>query len=343
MSGHVIDDAGRAVAGATVIVSVEPSNAESFATGTAALASLGLSCLTGCTPDHATGYSARDGSFAVAVPRDNPNHDAYSVTVAVARGPARVATSVNLPRSTRHGWRVGGIIVAHDNATVHDQGSREAIAPPALPDSVNATEFRAFLNTETGSPPVIDGSQTDITAGYDPRLLEDEHLLLTTAQTGRLHGRAAIFSSSLEVRGHVVPASRGAGCAIAGSHGQRIVQHRCGLTDGVLDAAWSPRDDPRCVAGPCRGPVGRHSRQATVRLRHPVAAGLVVVRGCDQCTIATSSDGHHFTSYGPEPASADDIVSKSLGGTRVAAVRITTDTGGFFDSLREVSVFGRRT
>jgi hypothetical protein len=79
----------------------------------------------------------------------------------------------------------------------------------------------------------------------------------------------------------------------------------------------------------------------TLALAPPVGADLLVVRGCGfTCTVRLSADG---TSFGPPTGPADD----ALGDTYVlplptapgAAVRVETATGGFFDSLREVSVF----
>jgi hypothetical protein len=52
-----------------------------------------------------------------------------------------------------------------------------------------------------------------------------------------------------------------------------------------------------------------------------------------------SADGHRFAPVATQPfGSIDDVLVKSLAGSRVAAVRVETDTGGFFTSLREVSV-----
>jgi hypothetical protein len=138
----------------------------------------------------------------------------------------------------------------------------------------------------------------------------------------------------------LVPASRGAGCYVEGSRGQRIVQQPCGLTDGVLDLDWRPTDDPRCDQGPCPGHLQHDHRDVTVTFRKAIRGKLLVVRGCTGCIAQVSSDGRQFATAGTEPfGSSDTILVVPLTGATVRAVRIQTDTGGFFDSLREVSVW----
>jgi hypothetical protein len=344
ISGVVRDTLGRPVAGATVLVEVEQSGAEQAVNVMKALSSVGVFCAigSGCTPPRDSGFSARDGSFAVAVPKNNPGHDAYSLTVAVARSrTARVATSVSLSRSARHGMTVGAVVIAAGTPAVVTRGHRSHVIPPPLPAKYRAGQFAAFLNTETGTPPVIAGSQLTVTSGYLPRVEEDERLLLTTTQSGVQRGRQALFSSSLETRNaRLVPPSRGASCYVEGSRGQRIEQHPCGLTDGALDLDWLPRDDPRCSRGPCPGQRQRDHRDVTVVLPRAMRARLLVVRGCINCLAMTSGDGRHFVLAGREPfGAADDILVQPLNGRTVRAVRIQTDTGGFFTSLREVSVW----
>ncbi|HVT64670.1 MAG TPA: hypothetical protein VHD81_05930 [Mycobacteriales bacterium] len=108
----------------------------------------------------------------------------------------------------------------------------------------------------------------------------------------------------------------------------------------MLDSDWQPVDDPRCSDGPCKGSAQHDHRDVTVTLRHPVRAALLVVRGCISCTVSISADGRRFTRVATQPfGSADDVLVRSLAGVRVAALRVETDTGGFFTSLREISVF----
>jgi hypothetical protein len=215
------------------------------------------------------------------------------------------------------------------------------VLSPPLPASYRAGQYAAYLNTEVGDPPVIAGSQITVTNGYDQRVEEDEQLLLTTTQIGVQGGRRAIFSSSLAIKNpRLVPVSRGAGCAVEGSRGQQITQHPCGLTDGILDNDWSAKDDPRCSRGPCRGRLQHDHRDVTIVFRHLIRGDLLVVRGCIECSVLTSADGRHFAGESPPPvAIGDDILVRSLDGLLVKAVRVQTATGGFFSSLREVSLW----
>jgi hypothetical protein len=345
ISGVVRDMNGRPVAGATVLVEVEQSGAEQTINVIKALSSAGIFCAvgSGCTPPRNAGFSARDGSFAVPVPTDNPQHDAYSVTVAVARhADARIATSLSLSRSARHGENVGAVMVASRSPVVVTHGHRSRVfAPPLNPES-RAGRFAAYLNTETGDPPVVAGSQLTITNGFDWRIEEDEQLLLTTTQVGMQRGRRAIFSSSLQAHEPALtPPSRRAGCYVEGSRGQRIIQRPCGLTDGVLDADWQPKDDPRCSRGPCRGRLQHDHRDVTITFPHPVRGDLLVVRGCTGCRALVSTDGRGFATVATQQfGSTDDVLVRALPGAPVKAIRIETDTGGFFASLREVSLWG---
>jgi hypothetical protein len=338
VSGVVTDTTGRPVAGASVVVSVALNGGEQAVRAFGAFATVGFYCLLGCSAPHEEGFSARDGSFELSLPGPNKEHDDYNLTAAVARGPARVATSVVVP--WRHGSSHASVTVAGGSPRVRSVGNRRFVVPPSLPLRYGAHDFEASLQSETGDPPVANGHSLTVTNGYDARVVEDQRLLLTTAQSGHQDGHDALFSSSLEVRGNKVPASRGSACVVTGGRGQSIRQPTCGLTDGALDSSWQPTDDPRCANGPCKGHVQRDHRDVTVKLRRPLRAALLVVRGCLSCTVSISPDGRHFSQVATQPfGSADDVLVKSLPGTRVAAVRVETDTGGFFTSLREVSVF----
>jgi hypothetical protein len=341
ISGVVTDGSGRPAAGASVVVTVALSGSEQAVRGFSAFSSLGLSCLLGCSAPHVAGFSARDGSFALALPGPNKARDDYRLTIAAARGDAaRVATSVILPWARR----LPGIAMELASGTpqIRKLGNRRWVVPPELPLRYAPSHLAVSLSSESGSPPVVAGHSLDVTRGYDARVVEDERLLLTTSQTGRQHGREAIFSSSLEVRGDAIPASRGSRCRVTGSRGQAIRQPSCGLTDGDLEDGWQATDDPRCADGPCPGAKQHDHRDVTITLRRPINAALVVVRGCLGCSVMTSPDGHRFTTVATAPfGGADDLLVRNLAGARVSAVRIRTDTGGFFSSLREVSVFSR--
>lgn len=339
--GVVRDPAGRPVAGATVTVAVSPNGGEQFVSAAKAFSSLGLLCFTGCTPPHDSAYSARDGSFALAVPGPNPEHDKYTLTVTNPQGEtARETSSLLLPRRTRHGLSVRSVLVAARPLTIRRTPGRYFVVPPPLPGAAALSSPESSLEQERGSPPVADGGTVAASAGYDPRVVEDEHMLATTVRTGRDGRYPAIFSATAQVTGDRVPPSRGSSCWVVGSRGQHIRQRRCGLTDGVLDRDWQPADDPRCADGPCPGHRQAEHRDVTVVFRHAIDATLLVVRGCDGCSAMVSRDGRQFAPVGREPfGSANDIFVRRLGGEPVRAVRIQTDTGGFFDGLREVSVW----
>jgi hypothetical protein len=340
MSGVVTGTSGHPIAGASVVVTVALSGSEQAVRAVGAFSTAGIFCLLGCSAPHDAGYSARDGSFALSLPGANPQHDDYRLTVAVARGSARVATSVVLPWTARS---ISGadVQLADSAPQLRASGDHRSVVPPPLPARYGAAGFDAALQAEAGSPPVADGQQLTVTNGYDARVVEDERLLLTTVQTGHEGDLAAVFSSSLEVHGNDVPASRGSSCFVTGSRGQSISQPTCGLTDGVLESDWQPVDDPRCGDGPCPGAAQHDHRDVTIVLGKPLRGSLLVVRGCLGCSVSTSSDGRHFTTAATAPfGGADDVLVKALRGELVEAVRVQTDTGGFFDRLREVSVFG---
>jgi hypothetical protein len=165
--------------------------------------------------------------------------------------------------------------------------------------------------------------------------------MLVSHQSGTVHSLPAEYSSSLVVTGHVIPGSRGADCVVEDSRGGALPQHPCGLTNGILDQQWQPQDDPACADGPCPGtPQGDH-RDVTVVLPKPTSATLLVVRGCGfTCQVQVSTDGKNFGPLsGAQQDSVESAYVQQLPGLPVAAVRVQTDTGGFFDSLRQVSVF----
>jgi len=197
------------------------------------------------------------------------------------------------------------------------------------------------VETTGGDQPVAGDTEADVSSGFDYRLLEDGKAMLVSHQTGSVAGLPAEYSSSLVVTGHTIPGSRGAGCAVEDSHGGALPQHPCGLTNGALDQEWQPQDDPACNDGPCPGTLQNEHRDVTVLLAKPLAATLLVVRGCGfTCQVQVSADGKNFGPFsGPPEDSSDSEYVEALPGLPVAAVRVETATGGFFDSLQQVSVF----
>jgi hypothetical protein len=344
--GRVQDTTARSAGGATVVITVLLSKEERDERNLKSAASLGLGCLdaVGCTSPTTVGRVAMNGAFALAMPTGTfAATDPIAVTVVDERSPsARVATMVRVPRrggATR--LDAGLIPIAARPATLRRSPVRDALVMPAVAASTGPpTVEMSRAERERDAQFVQRPPTTDVSGGYDPRLVEDGMVLLAGRQSGSWGGRSFEFSASLVTTGVAVPASRGASCYVEGGRGQRIVQHPCGLTDGVLDQRWSLQDDPRCSAGPCRGPYQQHVRDTTVVLAAPVRAGLLVIRGCgDTCRVGVSTDGKSFGSWREAGEDSPDGVFAVRPGRVIVAVRIETATGGFFDSLREVSVF----
>jgi hypothetical protein len=111
------------------------------------------------------------------------------------------------------------------------------------------------------------------------------------------------------------PPSRGASCSTPKSPA-------CTLTDGDLVTSSGVTASP-----------------ATIMLRRPVGAELVVVRGCDgTCAVAVSGDRVAFRDVG---VASGPFATVALDGAPVAAVRVTGGSTAPLE-LREVSVWGPR-
>jgi hypothetical protein len=342
--GSATDTRGRAAAGASVTVTKVLRTGERLSRDAKAWMTLGLGCLDaqGCSAPTQRTLVAADGHFAVPVPRGVTEHDGLAVTVLAARGEgARVQTTLMLPASANSGQTLQNVPLAADAPTLERAGNREILHPPAVPGAGNLGVTLRQLAAPGADGAAITSAETDASRGFDRRVLEDGRALLVSRQTGTSAGLPALYSTSLVVTGHAVPPSRGAGCVIEGSRGQNLVQQTCGLTDGNLDHAWTPQDDPACTDGPCPGTLQSSHRDVTVLLPHRLNATLLVVRGCGfTCRIRLSLDGRTFGSgYGPPSGDTSDLYVLPLPASPVAAVRVETATGGFFDSLREVSVY----
>lgn len=213
--GVVRDDRGRPVAGATVYVTVELSQAERSERGVKAGFTLGLGCADeeGCSTPTKTGFAARDGSFAVAVPRGGAASDALRVTAVDARDLARVAVAVTLPASARAGFDTGLLPLPAGSPALAGDARRRHLEPPALAGAqLGAATVSMARVTAVGvdGVVVIKDPTTDVSAGFDPRVVEDGRVILESAQTGRVAGRRGTLTTSLVVTGTAVPASRGA-------------------------------------------------------------------------------------------------------------------------------------
>jgi hypothetical protein len=199
----------------------------------------------------------------------------------------------------------------------------------------------ARIETTSDQQQVADGSELDVSAGVDLRLVEDGRVLLTSTQQGHVGDYKALVSSSIPITGTLVPPSRGAPCQLTGGRGQAIPQQPCQLTDGVLDSEWHPQDDPACASGPCTdGTAQREHRDTYVSLRTPVRATLLVVRGCGfTCHVSVTDTAGTHALLDPSDSGTDSLYVTTLSGLPLSKVHIVTATGGFLSSLREVSVW----
>jgi hypothetical protein len=344
--GSAADTRGRVAAGASVAVTKVLRTSERFTRDVKAWTTLGLGCLDaqGCSAPTRRAIVAADGRFAVPVPQGITDRDGLAVTVLAARGDnARVQTTLMLPASANSGQTLPNVLLAADAPTLERSGNRESLRPPTVPGVAGDLDVTLRQLAAPGdNAAAVASAQIDASRGFDPRVLEDGKALLTSRQTGTVAGLPALYSTSLVVMGHDVPPSRGAKCVIEGSRGQSLVQQPCGLTDGNLNDAWKPQDDPACASGPCPGAPQSSHRDVTILLPHPLNGTLLVVRGCGfTCRIQVSGDGRTFgpASAPPDDGGTSDLYVLPLYGKPIAVVRVETATGGFFDSLREVSVY----
>lgn len=347
VTGSATGGEGSTVAGATVLVAVRLSNTEKNARNTKSAFTFGLGCLdqVGCTTPTSRGRVAGDGHFAVAVPKGGDPADGLVVTLVADRGSdGRVGTSVTLPASARAGTDVGPVPLAGAVGQVVKSGAKDRFVMPPLAGASGSPGVTLSRARAVGSDQqfVVQDPVMDVSDGYDPRLVEDGQVLLVGTQDATVGGRPGGYSASLVTSAQLVPPSRGASCHAEGSTGQRLDQNPCGLTNGMLDTNWQPRDDPACGQGPCPGTAQHDHRDVTVVLKAPVRSDLVVVRGCGfTCQVAVSADGTSFGSWraAPQDSGAEVAFVLSIPAQKVAAVRVQTSTGGFFLSLRQVSVW----
>ncbi|GAA0622644.1 hypothetical protein GCM10009547_26980 [Sporichthya brevicatena] len=357
LRGTVRDTAGGTVSGARVTVTLLRSKSERASIGIGAAFSLGLSCFAdkrGCRAPTAEGLSARDGTFAVGMPKNNgdpPVAVALSVVAPVGdSGENRVGTTVTLPARTAEGGTFDVPVASEPlKLTRNRQGSRPgpelrvempstSKAKASGPISVTVTQLPAEGDVSAAT---ADFTETPVSLPFDLRLAEDSRLLVAAHREGKLGNRPVTLSATSVLAGTEVPASRGAACRVTDSRGKPLAQETCGLTDGRLGSPWDPVDDPRCADGPCPGTAQHDHRDIYVTLDRAIPATLLVVRGCGfTCTVEVSADGRTWRELpAPGGAGTDGFYVQKLSGAAVKVVHVRTATGGFFTKLREVSVF----
>ena len=351
-TGTVRDSAGKPVPAAAVVVTLLRSKSERAEIGMGAAFSLGMTCLftsRGCRAPTERGTSAQDGTFAVRVPTNNGDAPVgVSVTAVASAGrPAdatRVGTTLFLPANSAGGARVD-VPVAAAAMQFKRAGSELNVAMPSVRGAKPSGAVKLTISQLTAegdvSTATTDLTTTDVRPPFDLRLAEDSRVLVEAEQEARIAGRDARLSATRALRGDIVPASRDASCALTDSRGKSRPQKPCGLTDGVLGESWHPDDDPRCKQGPCPGTAQRSYRDVGITLSKAVAARLLVVRGCGfTCTVTVSADGKRFKDLpAPQSSGTSGFYLQTLSGAPVRYIRIRTATGGFFTSLREVSLF----
>lgn len=354
MTGTVMNTAGAPVPGAAVTVTLLRSKAERAAVGVEAAFSLGLSCFTekrGCRAPTSHGTVALDGSYAVPMPTNNGDAPiAVALGVVSPSSPddpgSRVGTSLVLPPRDAAGAKVD-VPLAGAPARLRPTGNQLQVVMPAV-DGAIATGPTTVTVTQLPADGDVSTAKTDLTESpvglpFDLRIGEDSRLLIDATQPAKIGHNDATLSATRVLAGDTVPASRAASCTVTDSQGRPRKQRPCGLTDGALGMAWQPDDDPRCASGPCPGTAQHDHRDVLITLSRSVRATLLVVRGCAfTCTVTVSADGTHFRDL-PAPSSSTSTQGfyvQPLSGAPVRFVRVQTATGGFFTSLREVSVFG---
>ena len=317
--------------------------------GSAGALTLGLFCITGeCTGDFFDAETDADGRYS------------FELTGADTQSAFGEAVSFLLSTSgePRDDQTTGPVVSARFRIQT------EALTLPTLrlvdPRLRLTAEARTVVARWEASAPgpyalgftgpgralVWEASAADPAATVDARVLEDVTGLATVAgvRTDQATGSDVTThwrSPGLAYRGGFgAPPSRGAACEARAADGLAQALDGCPLTDGSFDVAGvlgSVCAGPATSAGsstqpPACAPVER----VRVHLPRPVAAELLVVRGCSEpCRADTVvADGGTAIDVGPV---SGPFATVALGGTRVTAVDIvTTDP----TSLAEVSVWG---
>ena len=339
LSGTVVHPDGSAAAGVPLTVTRLATNGEKVGDFLTALFTGGLACL----PDSGDLCAANDqvvdqpttgadGSYATRLSRAYVagfQTDADWLVSATAPGDAGEASgpSSSYEMEVNTAAPVAPALPLWDAAPTIT-GTRVitvSVSAPTVPEG--GTPKRAsteFLDSRGASVLSLTG------ATIDARLLEDGALRVVGARAidvvahhvdGSTTYHQHLLSAGTAYQGALVPLSRGKPCAAGGEP-----SGPCPLTDGDLTTAVVGVDATQPAPS-----------DAVVDLGAPSAIGLVVARGCDACSIETSSDAATWTAL-PAATSAGSVSGLQLaaGGRAVTAryVRLLRPTG-----LREISVW----
>ena len=311
----------------------------------------GLGCfdVVGCTAPTSEGRVAQDGRFEVAVPKGQTEQDDLSLTILGQHGIDRTgghhgdASLCRPPRGRRRDHSTGR------QRRLADQ--RQPASPTTSPAPVlGASGIPAVTHVQSGRASAARQNSSwsqspaqDVSSGYDPRVVEDGRGL------ARRHGRWVRRDGSrrlhVELAGRAarsIPPSRGAPCVGRGQRGpadrtaslridQRDARHRVDpstTTRSVVRAPAPAPPEPRARRDGRPGPSdpGDAHSGPGMRLHLP---GRVEHRRRHLRIVAPGSPGRrHRESSSPLPSLVRSVT----------AVRVQTATGGFFSSLRQVSV-----
>jgi hypothetical protein len=174
--------------------------------------------------------------------------------------------------------------------------------------------YRLAFETTTGVAVwAFDTDGTQLT--FDPRLLEDSRGGVTVAAKRKLSVNANYTSarrSNIATAG--APPSRGKSCAVDG-----VAVNPCPLTDGDFQ----------------RSLPGSAAKEVTVDLGAPRPVGMVSVRGCAGCAVATSTDGAAWA-----PLADTKTADAAIDPPRVTTARyVRVSRDGSVTQLRELSVW----
>lgn len=207
---------------------------------------------------------------------------------------------------------------------------------------VRPADLHASVRFERAAGEIVwDFRRAEAPLRFDPRLLEDARgtLAVYAAATGIDHEAIAdetdlmLRSARLRFAGPAgAPVSRGRPCFVLDAAGRPVELTPCRLTDGDFRAEYEPRTGPACKAG-CT-PEPRHA-STFIDLGSDRTISLVVVRGCDDCTVQASADARRWHTIGI--GSDEDAALAPRVPPRARYLRVSAGLG--VETLREISVW----